>query len=93
MKQVKATVSSSRRKSRKAHFTASSTERRTIMSAPLSKDLVAKYNVRSMPVRKDDEVLVVRGTYSFVQEPERRSFFASLIKVLTAPFTFLFGSR
>ena len=58
-----ATVSSSRRKCRKAHFTASSTERRTIMSAPLSKDLVAKYNVRSMPVRKDDEVLVVRGTY------------------------------
>merc|ERR1712146_731659 len=36
---------------------------RKIMSAPLSKDLVAKYNVRSMPVRKDDEVMVVRGTY------------------------------
>ena len=58
-----AAVSSSRRKCRKAHFTASSTERRKIMSAPLSKDLVAKYNVRSMPVRKDDEVSVVRGTY------------------------------
>ena len=58
-----ATVSSSRRKCRKAHFTASSTERRTIMSAPLSKDLVAKYNVRSMPVRKDDEVKVTRGVH------------------------------
>ena len=33
------------------------------MSAPLSKDLREKYNVRSMPIRKDDEVEVVRGTH------------------------------
>jgi large subunit ribosomal protein L26e len=33
------------------------------MSAPLSKELRAKHNVRSMPVRKDDEVLVTRGHY------------------------------
>lgn len=33
------------------------------MSSPLSKDLRAKYNVRSMPVRKDDEVVVTRGHY------------------------------
>lgn len=33
------------------------------MSAPLSKDLRAKYNVRSMPIRKDDEVQVVRGHF------------------------------
>jgi len=33
------------------------------MSAPLSKELKAKYHVRSMPVRKDDEVLVTRGHY------------------------------
>lgn len=32
-------VSSSRRKSRKAHFTAPSSERRKIMSAPLSAEL------------------------------------------------------
>merc|ERR1712146_56942 len=56
-------VSSSRRKSRKAHFSASSSERRIIMSAPLSSELRSKYNVRSVPVRKDDEVSVVRGTY------------------------------
>merc|ERR1719199_986255 len=56
-------VSSSRRKSRKAHFSASSSERRIIMSAPLSSELRTKYNVRSVPVRKDDEVSVVRGTY------------------------------
>merc|ERR1712146_485462 len=56
-------VSSSRRKSRKAHFSASSSERRIIMSAPLSSELRSKYGVRSLPVRKDDEVSVVRGTY------------------------------
>ena len=49
-------VSSDRNKSRKAHFTASSSEKRKIMSASLSKDLASKYNVRSMPIRKDDEV-------------------------------------
>ena len=34
-----------------------------LMSAPLSKELRTKYGVRSMPVRKDDEVQVVRGHY------------------------------
>ena len=33
------------------------------MSASLSKELQAKYNIRSIPVRKDDEVMVVRGIY------------------------------
>ncbi|KAM7263147.1 hypothetical protein ACFE04_000830 [Oxalis oulophora] len=56
-------VSSSRRKSRKAHFTAPSSLRRILMSAPVSTDLRAKHNVRSMPIRKNDEVQVVRGTY------------------------------
>merc|ERR1711904_263873 len=56
-------VSSSRRKSRKAHFQASSSVRRKILSAPLSKELNNKYSVRSMPVRKDDEVHVVRGFF------------------------------
>jgi large subunit ribosomal protein L26e len=31
------------------------------MSAPLSKELRQKYGVRSMPVRKEDEIKVVRG--------------------------------
>ncbi|KAL2341945.1 hypothetical protein Fmac_009885 [Flemingia macrophylla] len=56
-------VSSSRRKSRKAHFTAPSSVRRVLMSAPLSAELRSKYNVRSIPVRKEDEVQVVRGTF------------------------------
>merc|ERR1719326_1726992 len=60
---VKPTVSSSRRKCRKAHFTAASSARRIIMSAPLSKDLRQKYNVRSIPIRRDDEVMIVRGHY------------------------------
>ena len=54
-------VTSSRRKNRKAHFTASSNLRRKLMSCTLSKDLRKKYKVRAMPVRKEDEVMVVRG--------------------------------
>ncbi|KAL2159759.1 hypothetical protein VTH06DRAFT_1892 [Thermothelomyces fergusii] len=61
MAKVRANVSSSRRKARKAHFTAPSSVRRVIMSAPLSKELREKYNVRSIPIRKDDEVQIVRG--------------------------------
>ncbi|CAM9662078.1 unnamed protein product [Scytosiphon promiscuus] len=53
----------SRRKSRKAHFGAHSDARRVLMSAGLSKDLFEKHNVRSLPVRKGDEVMVVRGAY------------------------------
>jgi len=33
------------------------------MSAPLSKELKEKYSVNSIPIRKDDEVLVTRGLY------------------------------
>ncbi|CAO3674407.1 unnamed protein product [Rhizopus stolonifer] len=58
-----ADVSSSRRKSRKSHFSATSDVRCKIMSAPLSKELREKYNARAIPVRKDDTVMVVRGTY------------------------------
>lgn len=56
-------VSSSRRKSRKAHFSADSSTRRVLMSARLSKELREKYGVRALPVRKDDVVRVVRGTF------------------------------
>ena len=34
------------------------------MSAPLSKELREKYNVRSLPIRMDDEVMVVRGHFA-----------------------------
>ncbi|CAD7701460.1 unnamed protein product [Ostreobium quekettii] len=57
------TVSSSRRKCRKRHFTAPSHVRRVLMSAPLSAELTNKYGVRAVPIRKDDEVRVERGTF------------------------------
>jgi large subunit ribosomal protein L26e len=34
-----------------------------MMSAHLSKDLIAKYNVRSMPIRKGDQVKIMRGHF------------------------------
>eukprot|EP00922_Rhytidocystis_sp_ex-Travisia-forbesii_P061521 GHVS01091169.1.p2 GENE.GHVS01091169.1~~GHVS01091169.1.p2 ORF type:complete len:143 (+),score=32.02 GHVS01091169.1:141-569(+) len=57
-------VTSSRRKNRKAHFTAPSHVRRILMSAQLSKELRQKYNVKAMPIRKDDEVIVRKGAHS-----------------------------
>ncbi|XP_074206386.1 ribosomal protein uL24-like [Camelus bactrianus] len=49
-------VTSDRSRNRKRHFSAPSHVRRKITSSPLSKELRQKYNVRSMPIRKDDEV-------------------------------------
>ncbi len=40
------------------------------MSAPLSKELRNKYHVRSMPVRRDDEVSITRGHYKG-QQPSK----------------------
>ncbi|NWT73435.1 RL26 protein, partial [Prunella himalayana] len=56
-------VTSDRSKNRKRHFNAPSHIRRKIMSSPLSKELRQKYNVRSMPIRKDDEVQVPAGGF------------------------------
>ena len=56
-------VSSQRRKSRKAHFSAPSHLRRKIMSSHLNKELRTKYDVRAIPVRKGDTVKVLRGTF------------------------------
>ncbi|ORY06635.1 translation protein SH3-like domain-containing protein [Clohesyomyces aquaticus] len=63
MTKINSALASSRRKSRKAHFDAPSSVRRVIMSAPLSKELREKHNVRSIPIRKDDEIMIVRGTF------------------------------
>ncbi|XP_026366764.4 60S ribosomal protein L26-like 1 [Ursus arctos] len=56
-------VTSDRSKNRKRHFNAPSHVRRKITSSPLSEELRQKYSVRSMPIREDDEVQVVRGHY------------------------------
>merc|ERR1719389_1522968 len=55
-------VSSQRRKSRKAHFSAPSSVRRKMMSSPLSKELRTKYDCKSVPVRKGDTVLIKCGS-------------------------------
>ncbi|KAH9820909.1 60S ribosomal protein L26-2 [Teratosphaeria destructans] len=62
MTKINTSLHSSRRKSRKAHFSAPSSVRRVIMSAPLSKELREKHNVRAIPIRKDDEVIIKRGS-------------------------------
>ncbi len=54
-------VTSSRRKQRKAHFAAPSSERRRLMSCRLSKELKEKYGVRSLPIRKNDEIKILKG--------------------------------
>ena len=56
-------VSSSRRKSRSAHYNAPSHVKYHLMSANLSKELAQKHGVKSLPVRRDDEVLIVRGGF------------------------------
>ncbi|XP_043843249.1 60S ribosomal protein L26-like [Dromiciops gliroides] len=55
-------VASGRSKNCKRHFNAPSHIWRKIMSS-LSKELRQKYNVRSMPIRKANEVQVVHGHY------------------------------
>ncbi|OQO09363.1 hypothetical protein B0A48_04761 [Cryoendolithus antarcticus] len=78
MTKINTNFSSSRRKSRKAHFQAPSSVRRVIMSAPLSKEKsttsalppnpiplnsqLTQQQVRSIPLRKDDEVIIKRGS-------------------------------
>merc|ERR1711879_619633 len=45
-------------------FSAPSNVRRHLLSAKLSKELRMKHGkVRSMPIRKDDEVKIIRGKY------------------------------
>ncbi|CAO2586586.1 60S ribosomal protein L26, partial [Lemmus lemmus] len=47
----------------KWHFNGPSHIRRNIKASPLSKELRQKYYVTPMPIRKGDEVQVVRGHY------------------------------
>ena len=56
-------VTSSRRKNRRAHFQAPSNVRYRLMSAALSKTLKETHQVNAMPVRKDDEVEIIRGQH------------------------------
>ncbi len=60
---MKWTQSSQPKKQRRALFQAPLHKRQKIISAPLSRELREKYGVRSLPVRKGDEVLIVRGSF------------------------------
>lgn len=51
------------RKQRKFLYWAPLHLRRKMLSAHLSKELVKKYKTRSLPVRKGDEVLIMRGKF------------------------------
>jgi large subunit ribosomal protein L24 len=52
------------RKQRKYRYNAPLHLRHKFLSANLSKELRKKYNKRNVPLRKDDEVLVMRGKFS-----------------------------
>ena len=49
------------RKSRKHRYNAPRHQVRKMLSVHLSHDLIAKYDLRSLPVRKGDTVKVIRG--------------------------------
>lgn len=51
------------RKQRKYRFNAPLHTRHKFLSAHLSKELRKKYNKRNIPLRKGDEVLVMRGAF------------------------------
>ncbi|MGM0404759.1 MAG: 50S ribosomal protein L24 [Thermoplasmatota archaeon] len=51
------------RKQRKRRENAPHHIKRKIMSSPLSSELRKKYGVRSLPVRKGDEVEIMRGSF------------------------------
>ena len=65
-------IASSRRKSRKAHFSAPSSVRRTIMSAPLSKELREKHNVRKLRTVRMTRANLMRPTGPINSHPQRR---------------------
>merc|ERR1711904_316584 len=56
-------VSSSRKKNRKTHYGASSSERRKTMKSPLIMELKTKFGVNAVQVHKNDTVRVVRGIF------------------------------
>ncbi|ELQ75161.1 60S ribosomal protein L26 [Trachipleistophora hominis] len=56
-------ISSSRRKQRKRHFNAQSTDLTKQMTAPLSKALKEELGIKRIPVRPNDTVMVRVGKY------------------------------
>ncbi|HDI01534.1 MAG TPA: 50S ribosomal protein L24 [Candidatus Bathyarchaeota archaeon] len=61
------TTSAKPRKQRKALYTMPHHLRHKLLSAPLSKELRAKYGFRSLPVRVGDRVRVMRGDFKGIE--------------------------
>ena len=57
-------ISEQPKKQRKARYNASLHQRQKLMSAHLSPDLRAKYNLRNLPVREGDTAMVMHGDYT-----------------------------
>ncbi|MHA1603919.1 MAG: 50S ribosomal protein L24, partial [Candidatus Freyarchaeota archaeon] len=49
---------------RKRLYTAPKHLRRKMISASLTPDLKAKYGIRSMPIRREDEVVIITGSFA-----------------------------
>ena len=60
---AKSLKSVSRRKQRKAMFTANAAEKRVMMSSHLSKELRAQWGFRAFPVHSQDVVVVKSGKF------------------------------
>ena len=56
-------ISRSRKKNRKRFFTSSSCQKRKSMVSPVSKEIRLKYQRKSVPLRKDFEVLIKKGLF------------------------------
>ena len=56
-------VASQARKVRKHFFNATKDAKHIAMSAPLDKELQKTHGIKRLPIRRDDEVKVVRGQY------------------------------
>ena len=56
-------VASQARKVRKHYFNATKDEKHIALSAPLSKELQTTHGIKRLPIRRDDEVKVVRGQF------------------------------
>eukprot|EP01121_Diplochlamys_sp_Union-15-3_P014628 TRINITY_DN468_c0_g1_i1.p1 TRINITY_DN468_c0_g1~~TRINITY_DN468_c0_g1_i1.p1 ORF type:complete len:152 (+),score=29.30 TRINITY_DN468_c0_g1_i1:98-553(+) len=78
-------VTYSRRKNRKVFLQAKPHIRRILMSARLSSELRAKYGIKSIPIRRDDEVTIMsggsRGKEGKVVKVKRRSYSIYVEKV------------
>ena len=61
------TASAKPRKQRKALYTMPHHQRHKLLTAPLSKELRAKYGFRNLPVRTGDRVRVMRGDYKGIE--------------------------